>query len=149
MKYGKVLTDGEVVGLREHVDEMVAALAEAQRPEGMDMLHLRDDYMYRICSHPRILDVIEQFIGPNIVLFASHLICKPGGDGKAAPWHQDSTYWPLDPMEVMTMWLAIDEATSENGCMRVIPGTHTLGELAHEQQETESLQRRGLLLGHS
>lgn len=138
MKVGKILTDEELGEVRDHVDDLVARLKPGERPENFDMLHLKDPYMMDLCRHPRILDLIEQFIGPNIVLFASHLICKPGGDGKAAPWHQDSTYWPLEPMEIMTLWLAIDESTPENGCMRVIPGTHTLGELDHVQQDTDA-----------
>lgn len=145
MKYGQILTDEEVNEAREYVNQMVASLKPGERPEGFDMTHTKHEFMFDLCRHPRVLDVIEQFIGPNIVLFASHLICKPGGDGKAAPWHQDSTYWPLAPMRIMTLWLAIDEATTENGCMRVIPGTHTVGELAHSQQNTdENLLHLGL-----
>lgn len=145
MKFGQILTCEEVDEARAHVDEMVAGLKEGERPEWFNMTHVNDEFMYDLCRHPRILDVVERFIGPNIVLFASHLICKPGGDGMAAPWHQDSTYWPLEPMEIMTLWLAIDEATTENGCMRVIPKTHTLGELAHEERDTsENLLHLGL-----
>src|SRR5581483_11034444 len=145
MKYGQIISDDDVNRAREYVDEMVAGLKPGERPEGFDMTHTKHPFMLDLCRHPNILDVVEQFIGPNIVLFASHLICKPGGDGKAAPWHQDSTYWPLEPMGVMTLWLAIDEATVENGCMRVIPGTHTLGELAHKSEDTaENLLHLGL-----
>jgi ectoine hydroxylase-related dioxygenase (phytanoyl-CoA dioxygenase family) len=136
MRYGAILSAAETAELRSHVDDLVANLPPGKRPEDFDMIHTWDSTMMSVCQHSRVLDLIEQFVGPDIVLFASHLICKPGGDGKAAPWHQDSTYWPLEPMEVMTMWLAIDPATPENGCMRVIPRTHTLGELAHDQQDT-------------
>ncbi len=83
-----------------------------------------DPFWYRLISDERLLDVAEQFIGPNIALFASHYICKPPKTGRAVLWHQDGSYWPLDPMEVVTLWLAATESTSENGCMRVIPGTH-------------------------
>ena len=48
------------------------------------------------------------------------------GDGMAVLWHQDGIYWPLEPMEVVTLWLAVDDSTPENGCMRVIPGTQNL-----------------------
>src|SRR6185312_9267607 len=66
------------------------------------------------------------FIGPNIALFASHYISKPPFTGQEVLWHQDGGYWPLEPMEVVTLWLAVDRADPENGCMRVIPGTHKL-----------------------
>src|SRR5262249_37324051 len=61
---------------------------------------------------------------PDIALFASAYLCKPPRDGQPVLWHQDGSYWPLDPMEVVTLWLAVDDSTPENGCMRVIPGSH-------------------------
>jgi len=70
------------------------------------------------------LDLAEKIIGPDIALFASHYIAKPPGEGQQVLWHQDGSYWPLEPMEVVTGWLAVNESTPENGCMRVIPGTH-------------------------
>lgn len=136
LKCGRVLNDEELAFYRSHVDELVSNLPPGKRPEDFNMIHTWDDAMMRLCSDPKILDLVESIIGENIALFASHLICKPGGDGKAAPWHQDSTYWPLDPMEVVTVWLAIDDATTENGCMRVIPRTHVFGELPHHETDT-------------
>ena len=97
------------------------------RPERLDhTMVTHDPFWVRLVSDDRLLDVAEQFIGPNIALFASHYICKPPFDGQPVLWHQDGSYWPLDPMEVITLWLAIDDSTPENGCMRVIPGTHTM-----------------------
>src|SRR2546426_172787 len=74
----------------------------------------------------RLLDIAEQFLGRNIALFASHYIAKPPRDGQPVLWHQDGSYWPLQPMEVVSMWLAADDSTPENGCMRVIPQTHRM-----------------------
>jgi ectoine hydroxylase-related dioxygenase (phytanoyl-CoA dioxygenase family) len=72
---------------------------------------------------------VEPILGPDIILFSTHFICKPTGDGRRVPWHEDSAYWKnkLDPMEVVTVWLAIDPSTRENGCMQVIPRTHITG----------------------
>ena len=90
-------------------------------------------YANLVC-HPRILDVVESLIGPDIALWSSHFIAKPAGTGKRVPWHEDSAYWGrvLDPMEVVTVWLAIDPSTSENGCMKVIPRTHNHGYSQYE-----------------
>jgi len=85
-----------------------------------------DAFWVRLISDDRLLDIAEQFIGPNIALFASHYISKPPFDGQPVLWHQDGSYWPLDPMEVVTLWLAVDASTPENGCMRVIPGTQNV-----------------------
>jgi ectoine hydroxylase-related dioxygenase (phytanoyl-CoA dioxygenase family) len=94
------------------------------RPEQFNHeLVTRDAFWVRLVSDERLLDVVEQFIGPNIGLFASHYIAKPPRTGKSVPWHQDGSYWPLDPMEVITVWLALDRSDDENGCLRVIPGT--------------------------
>jgi ectoine hydroxylase-related dioxygenase (phytanoyl-CoA dioxygenase family) len=98
-----------------------------RRPEQLGhMLMTHDPFWVRLISDDRLLDIAEMFIGPNIALFASHYICKPPFDGQPVLWHQDGSYWPLEPMEVVTLWLAVDDSTPENGCMRVIPGTQNM-----------------------
>ncbi len=94
------------------------------RPEQLGhTLVSNDPFWIRLISDERLLDIAEQFIGPDIALFASHYISKPAFDGQPVLWHQDGSYWPLEPMEVVTLWLAVDDSLPENGCMRVIPGT--------------------------
>lgn len=94
------------------------------RPEHFhhDML-VTDPFMHRLVGDERLLDIVEQFLGPNIALFAAHYIAKPPKHGQEVLWHQDGSYWPLEPMEVATLWLAATASTRENGCMRVLPGT--------------------------
>ena len=95
------------------------------RPENLGhTLMTHDAFWVRLISDDRLLDIAQQFIGPDIALFASHYICKPPFDGRPVLWHQDGSYWPLEPMEVVTLWLAVDDSLPENGCMRVIPRTH-------------------------
>jgi ectoine hydroxylase-related dioxygenase (phytanoyl-CoA dioxygenase family) len=84
----------------------------------------RDPFWVRLVSDERLLDVAQVFVGPDIALFASHYISKPPFSGQPVLWHQDAAYWPLEPMNVVTMWLAIDHSTPENGCLQVIPGSH-------------------------
>jgi phytanoyl-CoA hydroxylase len=111
---------------REHVDWLLEK-NPGTRPEQLHHNLMRDDpFWVRLVGDDRLLDIAEQFIGPNIALFASHYIAKRPYDGQAVLWHQDGSYWPLEPMEVITMWLAVDDSTPENGCMQVIPGSHTL-----------------------
>jgi ectoine hydroxylase-related dioxygenase (phytanoyl-CoA dioxygenase family) len=100
-----------------------------------------DPFWIRLVSDARLLDLVEPIIGPDIALFASHYICKPGGDGLPVHWHQDGTYWPLAPMDVITAWLAVDDTTTENGCMRVIPGSHKCGKILDHRlnKETEAV----------
>lgn len=96
-----------------------------------------DPFWVRIVADDRLLDIGEQFVGHDIALFASHYIAKTPFDGQPVLWHQDGSYWPLEPMEVTTLWLAQDDSTPENGCMRVIPGSHHDRLLGYEE-----LQRR-------
>jgi ectoine hydroxylase-related dioxygenase (phytanoyl-CoA dioxygenase family) len=111
------------------------------RPEQLHNNLMTDDpFWVRLVGDDRLLDIAEQFVGPNIALFASHYISKPPFDGRPVLWHQDGAFWPLEPMEVVTLWLAIDESTPENGCMRVIPGTQNL-----EFQEMEEAQEEAVL----
>lgn len=97
---------------------------------GMDMIHTRDARLLEFLLSAEVLDLIEPVVGPNIGLWASHFISKDPKTGKATPWHEDSSYWNgrTSTMEgICTVWLAIDEATRENGCMAVIPGSQQGG----------------------
>jgi len=141
LKFGRIFTRAEIDALRAHVDEMIANLPEGKRPEEMDRPHFEDPWLFRYLTHPRALDVIEDFIGPDIALWSSHFIAKPKGDGKAVPWHTDGAYWRnrLKPMNVITLWLAVDPSTLENGCMRVVAGSHK--EIATALDEYEKVDR--------
>lgn len=92
--------------------------------------------LYDLCVNEKILDLVEDIIGPDIVCWGAHYFCKLPGDMKQVSWHQDAVYWPLTPSKTVTAWLAIDDSDRENGAMRVIPGTHRRGPL--EKRKTES-----------
>jgi ectoine hydroxylase-related dioxygenase (phytanoyl-CoA dioxygenase family) len=120
--------DGDLVSeARQHVEWLLERHPET-RPENLDTgLMTNDPFWVRLVSDPRLLDIAEQFIGPDIALFASHYVAKPPFDGQPVLWHQDGSYWPLEPMNVVSLWLAVDASTPDNGCMRVVPGSHQLG----------------------
>lgn len=80
---------------------------------------------FHYASDPLILDLVEQLIGPDIILWGSQVFCKPALTGKAIPWHQDGQYWPIKPLATCSVWIALDDAGPENGCMRFIPGSHS------------------------
>jgi ectoine hydroxylase-related dioxygenase (phytanoyl-CoA dioxygenase family) len=110
------------------------------RPERLGHNLMTDDpFWVRLISDDRLLDIAELFIGPNIALFASHYLSKPPEDGMPVLWHQDGSYWPLEPMEVVTAWLAVDDSTAENGCMRVLPGSHRGAALVHRPHDKEAV----------
>jgi ectoine hydroxylase-related dioxygenase (phytanoyl-CoA dioxygenase family) len=83
-----------------------------------------DEGFLDFCKNKIILDFVEQLIGPDFALWNSSFFAKPPIDGHATPWHQDGQYWPIRPLATCTVWLAIDDATVENGCLRFIKGSH-------------------------
>ena len=98
--------------------------------ENLDTIHFRDARLLEFLLAPAVLDLVEPVVGPNIGLWSSHFISKAPRTGKATPWHEDSAYWNgrISTMAgICTVWLALDEATPENGAMAVIPGSHTNG----------------------
>ena len=87
---------------------------------------------------PHVLDIVEQMIGPDILLYNSTYIIKEPHTASHVSWHQDLTYWGLSHDDQVTMWLALSPATTESGCMRMVPGSHVDGRREHELTEDES-----------
>ncbi len=126
------LPDAKVEQLRKMVDKLIADHAHL-RPESLSGPHnpwgqsaaLKGTFDFlEFCHSSDILDMVEQLIGPDIILWGSQMFAKPGGDGKAVPWHQDGQYWPLKPLATITVRVAIDGSYPDNGCLRYIPGSH-------------------------
>ncbi len=93
--------------------------------------HFEHQFIWGLATHPKIVDVIEEIIGPDVMLLATHFFCKYGPREKFVAWHQDVTYWGLEPPEAITAWYAVDDSDTGNGCMQVIPGSHQQGIQAH------------------
>lgn len=137
--FRNVLDPGLIQETSNHIDWLMER-NPGLRPEQLHHWLMKDDaFWVRLISDPRMLDVAQLFVGPNIALFASHYISKPPFDGQPVLWHQDGSYWPLEPMEVVTLWLAVDRADPENGCMRVIPGTQHMDLQQMRQRQEESV----------
>jgi len=124
-----VFSDEKFTRLKATFEEILADLPEDFSPEMMDVPHFTFTQLYEFLFADEVLALVEPFLGEDIALFSSHFISKPGGKGKRVPWHEDSAYWKawMEPMEVVTVWLAIDPSTRQNGCMQVIPRTHDNG----------------------
>ncbi|MCM5663068.1 phytanoyl-CoA dioxygenase family protein [Galbibacter mesophilus] len=107
----------------------------------LDVPHFSDELLFSFLMADEVLDVVEKIIGPNIGLWSSHFISKEPLTGKRTPWHEDSAYWEgrFDSFDkVVTVWLAIDESSVENGCMGVVPGTHKNGFSNYKEVGTET-----------
>ncbi|MED5473729.1 MAG: phytanoyl-CoA dioxygenase family protein [Pseudomonadota bacterium] len=99
-----------------------------------------DEGFADFCRNDEILDMVEQLIGPDIALWNSSFFAKPAKNGKATPWHQDGEYWPIRPLATCTVWVAVDDANRENGCLRIIKGSHKDARLLkHETNPSKEL----------
>ena len=88
-----------------------------------NLLHY-DLRFLEIARTPEIVAMVSQLLGPDLALWNSSLFAKPATDGKRTPWHQDGQYWPIRPLATCTVWIALDDSSTQNGCLRVIPGSH-------------------------
>lgn len=84
-----------------------------------------------LVRQPAILGVVEDLIGPNILVWNTAVMMKMPHHPGFVSWHQDVLYWGNDPAHVVTAWVAIADSTVENGCMRAIPGSHKWDLLPH------------------
>jgi len=97
-----------------------------------DHLAESDPAVREFCLRPEIVEICRAFLGPNVDLYWNQTVFKqPEGD-KIFPWHQDDAYTEVDPAPYLTLWLAISDATEENGCISVLPGSHKGGLKPHE-----------------
>ena len=112
-------------------EQLVSAHTAKRSEEGV----AGDPIFFELARDPAILDMVEQLIGPDIVMWGCQVFCKPGGDGMEVPMHQDGHYWPIDPLATCTAWIAVDDSTAENGCMRVVPGSHRSQSLLKHTKE--------------
>lgn len=122
---------------RQKFDELEAREGREKCRIGLLSRHTDEQFIWDLAVHPRILNCIEALIGPDIMLLGTHFFCKYGPDDKFVAWHQDVTYWGLEPPDALTAWYAVDDSDRGNGCMRVIPGSHRRGVLDHGRAEKE------------
>ncbi len=99
--------------------------------------HLSYGRVYDLLTDARIVGFVRDILGDDVIGWGSHFFCKMPRDGKAVAWHQDSSYWPLTPSKTTTVWLAIDDADLDNGCMRFVAGSHHKGHLTWRPSSPE------------
>lgn len=122
-------------------EKLVSAHIAGQNDEGVRGVA---DFL-ALAMHPDILDLVEQVIGPDVILWGCHVFCKPAEEGYETPWHQDGHYWPIRPLANCTVWVALEPSTRENGCLRVIPGSQAAKQLhphLHEDRTDLTLNQR-------
>ena len=116
------------------------AIEGAQRSKSHLLFKWVDDLM----RHSKILDAVEDLIGPDILCWNTLFWIKEAGSESFVSWHQDLRYWGLDTNDLVTVWVALSPATLESGCMHVLPGSHQGDLLPHKDgYEPDNLLTRG------
>ncbi|MCB0184220.1 MAG: phytanoyl-CoA dioxygenase family protein [Caldilineaceae bacterium] len=168
---GKVLTDEEIRLLREEYDREFARARAGETsfrnlsapkdndPESKDkpakeLLQImqmceRNIHFHRLLYHERILDIIEDLIGPNIQLFHDQGLYKPAHHGGEVYWHQDNAYWRCSPPNLVSCWLTLDDVTAENGAMQFLPGTHFQAQEHSHAKTSDTLLDLGNQVGNA
>jgi hypothetical protein len=139
-----VMTPAEAAGFRsrmEVAERRYGALHYVIKP------HLVLEVADALAHWPKLLDAVEDVLGPDLLLWDATFILKEPSAPAFVSWHQDLTYWGLesdDPDDVASVWLALSPATVESGCMRMVPGSHRGGPRAHrETRDAANVLSRG------
>ena len=120
----RVMPEGEALAIRRQLEVHEAKSGGPLAGSMRHKPHLLFTWLWDLVHHPRILDAVEDVIGPNILCWSSSFFIKEAHDPSFVSWHQDSTYWGLSEPDVITAWVALSPSTIEAGAMRVIPGSH-------------------------
>jgi hypothetical protein len=132
----RLFDQGEADAIRRYFDALLArVLAAGGDSYSISTAHLKYGKVYDLLTHPRLVALVMDLLGPDVVAWGSHFFCKMPRDGKAVAWHQDASYWPLSPSKAVTVWLAIDDADRGNGCMRFLAGSHHFGHLTYRPSD--------------
>ena len=134
-----LFSQDEIAAYRQCFDALEAREGKENCQIGLQARHFDEEFIWRMASDDRIIDLIASIMGEDILLLSTHFFCKyPDPDGeKFVAWHQDVTYWGLEPPEAHTAWIAIDDSDVENGCMQIIPGSHKDGIVTHATSDRE------------
>jgi ectoine hydroxylase-related dioxygenase (phytanoyl-CoA dioxygenase family) len=140
-----VFSPSEIAAVSDEVDRVIegraAYLPEKElvyepdttprRVRNAFRLHFYEQRFLDAAKHPKLIGPLEAILGKSLRLYGSQVFAKPARVGTAVPAHQDMPYWPFEPYEMVSAWIALDDSTVENGCVRYVAGSHKLGILPH------------------
>ena len=118
------LSASEVADFRGQLEDYEARSGGPIKGEMRHRSHVLFTWINQMVRHPKILDAIEDLLGPNILCWNTSFFIKEARDPGFVSWHQDATYWGLSSSDVATAWIAMSPANKVSGCMKFIAGTH-------------------------
>lgn len=125
----RIISEAEAKTARLRMEEIEAGLGGRISGIHRSKFYLRYRWAYELATTPAMLDIAEDLLGPDILLYYSNFWFKNAGDQGYVTWHQDITYFGHEPHDVLTFWIALTPATERSGCMQVLPGTQHEGVL--------------------
>ena len=125
----RIIPKESAAAARRNMEQIEAGLGGRIVGIHRSKFYLRYRWAYELATTPRMLDIAEGLLGPDILLYYSNCWFKNGGDEGYVTWHQDITYFGHEPHDVLTFWIALTPATENSGCMQVLPGTQREGVL--------------------
>ena len=137
----RALDESEALAIRHKLEAVEAEMGGPLRGDLRHKTHLLFPFVAELVRHPRILDAVEDVLGPDILCWSSNFFIKEAADPAFVSWHQDSTYWGLSSPDVATAWVALTPSNEANGAMAVIPGSHKLDQMPHR----DTFHRHNLL----
>ena len=129
-----VLTTAEVARFRAAVEDLEMRLGGRPKPTAMMQPHLFFPWAYELVTHRAVLDAVEPILGPDILVHSVSIFSKHPRTADFVSWHQDGYYWGLDAPRLTSAWIALTDSTAENGCLRVVPGSHHVDRLPHRDR---------------
>jgi len=136
--------DDDEIGAKMGMLEALEAKRAGRLPPAMNAKpHLLVPWLWDMVHDPRIVDRVQDLLGPDLLCWGTSFISKYGADARYVAWHQDATYWGLTSPEAVTAWIAFTPSTRENGCVRVVPGTHRLAVAHTDGNDPDNLLGRG------
>lgn len=140
----RALDEAETADFRKKFEAYEAAHEGWYEMSKGQKLYLLQTWARDLGRHPKILDAVEDVMGPNLMVWGLSLFIKDANSPSYVSWHQDSTYWGLSKPDVVTAWIALSPANRKSGCMKMMPGTHKWDQLAHKDTlAKENLLTRG------
>ena len=127
----RVLSAAEAAGYRRRLEAYERGTGAPIHGNLRHKTHLLFTWADELVHHPEIVEAVADVIGPDILCWTTNFFIKEPSSAGFVSWHQDSTYWGLEPADVVTAWVAFTDATPQNGYMQYIPGTHTIDQLPH------------------
>ena len=129
----RAMSAEDAAGYRAKLEAHEAASGAPLQSKWRHQVHFLFTWADELIRHPRVLDAVEEVIGPNILCWATNFFIKEPKDGNFVSWHQDATYWGLEPHDqIITAWLALSDAPVESGAMKFLAGSHKNGQIAHD-----------------